>query len=117
MGERSAARTLFARTDDGPGHAAAVMQLGYLAADAGRLREARDLQERSLAMWGDFVPYTGWRQAILLELAALDAALGESERVPGRLREASAIFAHIGDQVGLASCEQMLRAARTGINT
>jgi predicted ATPase/DNA-binding SARP family transcriptional activator len=105
------ARTLFARTDDGPGHAAAVMQLGYLAADAGRLREARDLQERSLAMWADFVPNTGWRPAILLELATLDAALGESERVPGRLRQASAVFAHIGDRVGLAYCEQMLRAA------
>jgi tetratricopeptide (TPR) repeat protein len=105
------ARTLFARTDDGPGHAAAVMQLGYLAADAGRWREARDLQERSLGMWGDFVPNTGWRPAILLELAALDAALGESERVPGRLRQASAIFAHIGDRVGVAHCEQMLQAA------
>jgi tetratricopeptide (TPR) repeat protein len=104
------ARTLFVRTDDGPGHAAAVMQLGYLSADAGRWREARDLQERSLGMWGDFVPNTGWRPAILLELAALDAALGESERVPGRLRQASAIFAHIGDRAGLAYCEQMLRA-------
>jgi hypothetical protein len=89
------------------------MQLGYLAADAGHLHEARDLQERSLAMWADFVPNTGWRPAILLELAALDAGLGESERVPGRLRLASAIFGQIGDQVGLASCEQMLGAART----
>jgi predicted ATPase/DNA-binding SARP family transcriptional activator len=104
------ARTLFARTDDGPGHAAAVMQLGYLAADAGCLREARDLQEQSLALWGAFVPNTGWRPAILLELATLDAALGEPERVPGRLRQASAIFAHIGDRAGLAYCERMLRA-------
>ncbi len=33
------ALALFDRTDDGPGRASAVMQLGYLAADAGRLRE------------------------------------------------------------------------------
>ena len=90
------------------------MQLGYLAADTGRLREARDLQERSLAMWGAFVPNTGWRPAILLELAKLDAGLGESERVPGRLRQASAIFAHIGDRVGLAHCELALASAVNG---
>jgi predicted ATPase/DNA-binding SARP family transcriptional activator len=105
------ALALFERTDDGPGRAAAVMQLGYLAADAGRLREARDLQERALAMWGDFVPNTGWRPGILLELAKLDAGLGDAERVPSRLRQASAIFAHIGDRVGLAYCAQALRAA------
>ena len=82
----SARSSLFDRTDDGPGRRAAVMQLGYLAADAGRLREARELQERALALWQEFVPHTGWCAAILLELAELDAALGEPERVPGRLR-------------------------------
>jgi predicted ATPase/DNA-binding SARP family transcriptional activator len=108
----SAQRALaqFDRTDDGPGRASVVMQLGYLSADAGRLREARELLERALAMWGDFVPDTGWRPAILLELAALDAGLGEPERVPGRLRQASAIYAHVGDRVGLAYCEQALPA-------
>jgi predicted ATPase/DNA-binding SARP family transcriptional activator len=108
----SAQRALaqFDRTDDGPGRASVVMQLGYLAADAGRLREARELLERALAMWGDFVPDTGWRPAILLELATLDAGLGEPERAPARLRQASAIYGHVGDRVGLAYCEQALRA-------
>jgi len=104
------ALALFNRTDDGPGRASAVMQLGYLAADAGRLREARELQERALAMWADFVPNTGWRPAILLELAYLDSRLGEPERAPVRLRQASRIFAHIGDAAGVAYCGQALRA-------
>ena len=111
-GRASAQRALalFDRTDDGPGRASAVMQLGYLAADAGRLREARELQERALAMWAEFVPNTGWRPAILLELADLDSRLGEPERAPVRLRQASEIFAHIGDRAGVAYCEQALRA-------
>ena len=85
------------------------MQLGYLAADAGRLQEAWDLQERALALWRGFIPHTAWCSAILLELAQLDAALGEPERAPGRLREAAEIFALIGDQVGLAHCQRALR--------
>lgn len=104
------ALSLFDRTDDGPGRAAAVMQLGYLAADAGRLQEAWELQERALALWREFIPHTPWCTAILLELAQLDAALGEPERAPGRFREAAEIFARIGDQVGLAYCQQVLRA-------
>lgn len=100
---------LFDRTDDGPGHAAAVTQLGYLAADAGRLREAWKLQERALSLWRAFIPNTGWCTTILLELADLDAALGSRERIPGRLRQASEIFAHNGDPVGLAYCEAALR--------
>jgi predicted ATPase/DNA-binding SARP family transcriptional activator len=111
--EASAERalTLFDRTDDGPGRAAAVMQLGYLAADDGRLAEARDLQERALTLWREFISNTGWITSILLELADLDAALGQPERVADRLRQAIATFAHIGDRVGLAYCERALRAA------
>ncbi len=108
----SAQRALshFDRSDDGPGRASAVMQLGYLAADAGRLQEAWELQERALALWRDFIPHTPWCTAILLELAQLDAARGEPERAPGRIREAAEIFSLIGDQVGLAYCQQALRA-------
>lgn len=107
----SAARALalFDRTDDGPGRAAAVMQLGYLAADAGRLHEARELQERALALWSAFIKHTGWCPVILLELADLDVALGEPERVAGRVQQAAETFAHIGDRVGLAHCERALR--------
>jgi predicted ATPase/DNA-binding SARP family transcriptional activator len=105
------ALVLFKRSDDGPGCASAVMQLGYLAADAGRSREARDLQEQALALWGDFVANTGWRPAILLELAMLDAELGEPERVRGRFEQASEIFRHIGDRAGLAYCDAALRVA------
>jgi hypothetical protein len=104
------ALALFDRTDDAPGRASAVMQLGYLAADGGRLREARQLQERALAIWAAFIPNTGWRPAILLELADLDTRLGEPERAPARLRQASRIFAQIGDTAGVAYCEQALRA-------
>jgi predicted ATPase/DNA-binding SARP family transcriptional activator/class 3 adenylate cyclase len=104
------ALSLFDRSDDGPGRASAVMQLGYLAADAGRLQEAWELQERALALWRDFIPHAAWCAAILLELAQLGAALGEPERAPGRIREAAEIFSLIGDQVGLAYCQQALRA-------
>ena len=107
------ALALFERTDDGPGRASAVMQLGYLAADATRLQEARELQERALALWTDFIPHSLWCAAILLELAELDAALGEPEPVPRRLDEASRIFAQVGDRVGLAYCEQALSGSRT----
>ncbi|MDQ6822244.1 MAG: hypothetical protein M3076_18205 [Actinomycetota bacterium] len=103
------ASALFERTDDGPGRAAAVMQLGYLAADAGRLREAWELQERALALWRAFIPNTGWCTTILLELADIDAALDSHERIAGRLQQAIEIFAHNGDQVGLAYCEAALR--------
>ena len=46
--QRSTALTLFRRTDDGPGTGAAVMQLGYIAADSGRWEEALELEERAL---------------------------------------------------------------------
>src|SRR5207248_348902 len=77
-GERDAGRAsapqaleLVGRTDDGPGLAATVMQLGWLAADAGRTRQARELQERALMLWGDFAGNTGWRPPLLVELAEL----------------------------------------------
>jgi predicted ATPase/DNA-binding SARP family transcriptional activator len=104
-GSATRALALFERSDDAPGRASAIMQLGYLAADAGRLREARGLQEQALALWRDFVPNTGWRPAILLELATLDARIGDDELVGGRLQQAREIFAHIGDSAGLAYCE------------
>ena len=77
------ALALFDRTDDGPGRASAVIQLGYLATDAGRLRAARELQERALVLWNGFVPGHLWCAPVLVELAELDAALGEPEQVPG----------------------------------
>jgi hypothetical protein len=104
---------LFDRTDDGPGTAAALMTLGYLARDAGRLDEARELQELALARWRGFVPRTGWCASILLELADLDAALGDGERVGARVSEALEVFAHAGDPTGIAYCEQALQRART----
>jgi predicted ATPase/DNA-binding SARP family transcriptional activator len=109
------ARELFERTDDGPGRASAVMQLGYLAADAGRLWEARALQLQALTLWRGFIRNSGWCATILLELADLDVAVGEPERVPGRLREAIGIFAQIGDRMGVAHCETAVRATNTAL--
>ncbi|MEA2314827.1 MAG: hypothetical protein QOI03_1519, partial [Solirubrobacteraceae bacterium] len=106
---------LFVRTDDGPGRASALMQLGYLAADTGRLPEARELQTRALAAWRGFIRHTGWCAAILLELAELDAELGEPERVPERLQQAMETFAHNGDRAGLAYCEDALRAKNAAL--
>jgi tetratricopeptide (TPR) repeat protein len=105
------ALALFDRTDDGPGRAAAFMQLGYLARDSGRLSEARDLQEMALTKWMQFIPQTGWCTSILLELADLDAELGDSARVPARLTEAMDAFAHAGDRDGVAYCQRRLREA------
>jgi predicted ATPase/DNA-binding SARP family transcriptional activator len=105
------ALAVFDRSDDGPGQAAALMQLGYLARDAGRPREARELQELALTRWMQFVPRTGWCTSILLELADLDAELGNPERVPARLRDAMEAFAHADDAGGVAYCERALREA------
>ena len=110
------ALALFDRTDDGPGRASAVMQLGYLAADATRLQEARELQERALALWIDFIPHNPWCAAILLELADLDAALGQPDPVPGRVEQALAIFLQVRDRLGVAYCEQALRDREHGDN-
>jgi tetratricopeptide (TPR) repeat protein len=107
IGQRALA--LFNRTDDSPGRAATVMQLGYASADAGRLGEARELLERSLALWRGFATNTGWCPPVLFELAKIDAALGEPERAPERLRQAAAVLATIGDREGLAYCETELR--------
>ncbi len=108
---------LFNRTGDGPGRASAVIQLGYLAADAGRHQEARTLQERALGFWQSFVPDHLWCAPVLLELAELDAALGEPGRMPSRLRKAGEIYAYNGDRVGLAYCEEVVGANANAVLT
>ena len=105
------ALTLFRRTDDGPGAGAAVMQLGYVASDAGRWEEALELQERALGIWRTFVPNSGWCGPILLELASIDSALGAHDRVRTRFEQALEAFRHIGDAVGVIRCEEALSAS------
>ncbi len=100
---------LFIRTDDGPGRGAALMQLGFVAATAGELAEARQVQERALIVWQRFVPNIGWCGGILLELAALDAALGDRTRVQSRLEQALETFDHIGDELGAERCRAAMR--------
>lgn len=104
------ALALFRRTDDGPGTGAAVMQLGYIASDSGRWEEARELQERALGIWRSFVPNIGWSGTILLELADIDSALGAHDRVRTRLEQALGAFRHVGDAVGIISCEEAFSA-------
>jgi hypothetical protein len=77
-------------------------------ADAGRPRQARELEEEALAIWRRFNRHTGWCAAVLLELAELDATLGEPERVPNRLEQALEVFAHNGDQTGVVYCQKGL---------
>ena len=81
------ALALFDRTDDGPGprvrrHAAGIpgrrRQAGYRRRAS--FRSGRSRCGRA------FIPNNPWCAAILLELADLDAALGEPGPVPGRLR-------------------------------
>jgi predicted ATPase/DNA-binding SARP family transcriptional activator len=108
---------VFERTDDGPGRAAAVMQLGYLAADAGRPQEARELLEHAVAHWEAFARNTPWLPPILRELAELDAELGDPERAPRRLTQALAILTQTGDQAGVEHCRQLLRTATNGVLT
>jgi predicted ATPase/DNA-binding SARP family transcriptional activator len=104
---RSAQRAfaLFDRTDDGPGRAAAALELGYLALDAGRTAEARELLEHACALWRAFVPRVGWCGLIALQLAAL----GD----PDRVQEALENFTHIGDRTAIAWCEAALNAELT----
>jgi predicted ATPase/DNA-binding SARP family transcriptional activator len=111
------ALALFDRIGDSPGRAAAVMQLGYLAADAGRWREVRELQERALVLWREFIRNTRFCIPILLELADLDAALGEPERIPDRLRQAIEVCEHFREQASLAYCEQALQACTNAVLT
>ena len=85
------------------------MQLGYVAADAGQWAQAREFQERALASWRHFIPNTFWCGEILLELANIDVALGELERVPAHVSQALETFEHIGDQVGIARCAASMR--------
>jgi hypothetical protein len=99
---------VFERTDDGPGRAAAVMQLGYLAHDHARLREARALLERALELWRAFTPYLGFCPPVLVDLAGVDLGLGEPGRRPARLRQAIDALEVIGDRAGVSRCQQML---------
>jgi hypothetical protein len=105
------ARELFDRTDDGPGRAATAMQLGYLAADDGNPHRAREFQERAAVLWKAFARNTGWLPPILLELAELDAEVGEHERVPERLSEAIQILRRSGDHAGVLHCRSLLGLA------
>ena len=115
MAER--ALTLFDRTDDVPGRGSAVTQLGYIAADRGRLEAACELLERALVLWRGFIPHTLWCTRILWELAELDVALGDTDRVAQRLVDASAICLHNGDKVGRAYFEEALTASANGVLT
>jgi hypothetical protein len=60
---------------------------------------------------------TLWCTPILSELAELDVALGESDRVAQRLLDASAICLHNGDKVGRAYFEEALTATANGALT
>ena len=90
------------------------MQLGYIASDSGRLEEARELQEQALAIWRSFVPNIGWSGSILLELAAIESALGAHDRLRTRLEQAVAAFRHVGDVAGIERSEE---AATRLLNT
>jgi predicted ATPase/DNA-binding SARP family transcriptional activator len=111
------ARELFDRTDDGPGRAAAVMQLGYLARDAGRTLEAQALQLEALKLWTDFNPHIGWCSSILLELAELEALLGDPEQSRERFAEALEACRSAGDDAGIAYCQEMLSVPVNGVLT
>jgi predicted ATPase/DNA-binding SARP family transcriptional activator len=106
-GDRALA--LFNRTDDGPGRGGAVMLLGFVAAANGQLLEARELQEQALKVWTDFVPNIGWCGPIQLELAEIDAALGDHDRVPDHIRAAREAFEHVDDRAGVELCRAAAR--------
>jgi predicted ATPase/DNA-binding SARP family transcriptional activator len=98
------ALALFERTDDGPGLGAALMQLGHVTATRGEWLRARELQERALRAWRGFIPNARWCGDILLELAALDAALGDHDQVPMRIEQALESYGRIGDRLGVEQC-------------
>jgi predicted ATPase len=102
------ALALFTRTDDGPGCAAATMQLGYIVADSGPPRDALRLLEQALVLWQQFIHHVGWAGDILIELALLERASGETRRATGRLEQALAVFEHFDDRVGIALCREAL---------
>jgi tetratricopeptide (TPR) repeat protein len=111
------AMALFNRTDDVPGQGAGFMQLGYVAAAGDEWLRARELQERSLSTWRSFIPNARWCGGILLELATIDAALGDHDRVPMRLAQALESYEHIGDQVGVEQCRTIVRELANGALT
>jgi hypothetical protein len=93
------------------------MQLGYVAAARGEWLRARELQERALGTWRNFIPNARWCGGILLELATLDLALGDHDRVPMRLEQAMKSYEHIGDQVGAEQCRATMRELANGALT
>ena len=109
-GDRALA--LFNRTDDGPGRGGAVMLLGFVAAANGQLLEARLLQEQALQVWTDFVPNIGWCGPIQLEMAHIDAALGDHDRIPHRIKAAREAFEHVNDLGGVELCRTVARQLR-----
>jgi predicted ATPase/DNA-binding SARP family transcriptional activator len=111
------ALALFDRTDDSPGHGAALIQLGHVAAAGGEWLRARELQERALGAWRSFVPNARWCGGILLELATIDAALGDHDRVAMRLEQALESYEHIGDRVGVEQCRNTMRELTNGALT
>jgi predicted ATPase/DNA-binding SARP family transcriptional activator len=106
-GDRALA--LFNRTDDGPGRGGAIMLLGFVAEATGNLLEARELQEQALRFWTEFVPNIGWCGPIQLELAHIDAALGERDRIPDRIGAALEAFEHVDDRAGVELCRAAAR--------
>ena len=109
-GQVKLALELFERIDDRPGRSSAVMQLGYLAADAGRLLQARELQQRALADWRRFAPSTLWCASALMELARIDVALGQPRRAEEQLEMACEVCLHNDDRPRLRRCRQAIDA-------
>ena len=88
------------------------MLLGFVAAANGQLLEARLLQEQALQVWTDFVPNIGWCGPIQLEMAHIDAALGDHDRIPHRIKAAREAFEHVNDLGGVELCRTVARQLR-----
>ena len=93
------------------------MMLGFVAEATGNLLEARELQEQALQVWTEIVPNIGWCGPIQLELAHINAGLGDRDRVPSRIRAAFEAFEHVDDRAGVELCRaaasQLTNAALT----
>jgi hypothetical protein len=85
--------------------------------DVGHQLVAHALQLAALKLWTDFNPHIGWCSSILLELAELDALLGDPDQSRERFAEALEACWTAGDDAGIAYCQEMLSVSVNGVLT
>ena len=105
---------IFEETEDHPGQAGMLQDLGWVELETGDPAAAIELLERSVVKWRQqlIIRGAGWTAALLAEAAE---AADDPPRAQRALREAVEAFRQVGEARGLAHAEalaQRLQMAR-----